>query len=359
VALSDVFSLDGPYTSACIQALGAMLGPVELRLPDGRTVSPMYVAPWHGEASPVTERNPLLRHLSGEWACVPFGPAAAPPELPGGWRPRALPCADEDAGFDHGWIANHAWALVDRDRSSLTLAIEPPAGHALARVQRVVRLDENQPGLEVETTLHARHDVTWPVALHPTFALPAGGLELIPGASRAVHAYPVAPVRGVSRLQPGGRSATLARMPLADGTLQDVSRLPLPFDTEELLQIEGTSAPFTLRLGSAAPDAAASASKRMNQIDLEIDWDTAILPDVLVWISQRGRTHAPWSGRNLALGIEPCASCFDLTRVAEPDPGHPLAHRQGISLRAGQPSTLRWSLRARIGPSARATDRPS
>lgn len=337
------YTLEGPHAALRVQALGAMLGPVTLRLSDGRTVSPMYQAPWHGETGPGLNENPLLRHLNGEWLCAPYGPAAAPPDLPVGWRARELPGAAGDRGWDHGWVANHHWSLAAQETTSLLLELRPPADHALERVERLVRLMPDAPGIDIVTTLHPRRTVTWPVALHPTFALPLDGVELVSGPCRAVHAYPLAPVRGVSRLQPGGRASTLAALPANDGTTLDLRRLPLPGDTEELLQLEDVLPPFTLRL---QPDGA-GATGGVRPVELDLDWDAALLPDLLLWVSQGGRVHAPWNGRNLALGVEPCASAFDLTRVAESAPDHPLAHRRGLTLRAGEPIALRWSLRAR------------
>lgn len=352
MALSPVeHLLGGPHATLRVQALGAMVGALTLRLPDGRQVAPLYRAPWHGERGPGLDDDPLLRHLGGEWLCAPFGPAAAPSGLPAGWQPRTTPEGAVERqrrggpphGWDHGWIANHDWTWVARDVDSLQLQIEPPADHPLARVERLVRLAADGPRVEVITTLHPRQDLRWPIALHPTFALPAEGrLELRPGRLRAVHAYPLPPVPGVSRVRPGARAASLHGMPTVDGGQIDLGRLPLARDTEELLQLEDVQPPFTLRLHRPAGTATDDGS-----IDLVLDWDATLLPDLLLWISQRGRRHAPWNARNLALGVEPCASCFDLTRVAEPPADHPLAHRCGLVLRAGEPQVLRWSLAAR------------
>lgn len=334
--------LQGPHGEVPVQALGAMLGPLVLRLPGGQRIAPLYRAPWHGETGPALDDNALLRHLQGEWLCAPYGPAAPPTDLPPGWSAREAAPDDPDAGCDHGWAAQHRWTQVESGPDHLRLAIEPPAGHVLARIERRVHLAPDAPRVEVVTTLHPRRDARLPLALHPTFALPAAGVELLRAAGRAVHAYPVAPVPGVSRLRPGARSADLSAVPGVDGALLDLRRLPLPGATEELLQVEDARPPWILR--TAADDGAL--------VDLELDWNADVLPDVLVWISQGGRSHAPWNGRNRALGIEPCASCFDLTRVAEPAPDHALAHRRGVALAAGRALALRWSLHARLAPSA-------
>ncbi len=43
-----------------------------------------------------------------------------------------------------------------------------------------------------------------------------------------------------------------------------------------------------------------------------LTWDADILPSLQLWISNRGRKGAPWSGRNMCLGVEPLCAVFDL-----------------------------------------------
>ena len=45
---------------------------------------------------------------------------------------------------------------------------------------------------------------------------------------------------------------------------------------------------------------------------ITLSWDARLLPNCLLWLSNRGRTFAPWNGQNLCLGIEPIAAAFDL-----------------------------------------------
>jgi hypothetical protein len=40
--------------------------------------------------------------------------------------------------------------------------------------------------------------------------------------------------------------------------------------------------------------------------------NTAVLPSTILWIENRGRHRAPWSGRNCTLGLEDVCSYFDL-----------------------------------------------
>ena len=128
---------------------------------------------------------------------------------------------------------------------------------------------------------------------------------IVGGGYAAVHTYPMPPEPGVSRLRPGLVASSLKALPAEGGTTLDVTCLPLPFKSEELLQVAECKPPFVLRYAE-------------QHAEVLLDWGTAHLPDALLWISNGGRAHAPWAGTHYALGIEPNNSCFDLTSVATP-----------------------------------------
>lgn len=71
--------------------------------------------------------------------------------------------------------------------------------------------------------------------------------------------------------------------------------------------------------------------------------DATHFPDLILWISNWGRSAFPWNGRHQALGLEPVCTTFYLgTRIsAGPNPlqtsGRPLARR----FRAGEVFTTR------------------
>jgi hypothetical protein len=79
---------------------------------------------------------------------------------------------------------------------------------------------------------------------------------------------------------------------------------------------------------------------------LRLDWDRAQLPDVMLWISHRGRPGAPWNGRHLALGVEPVHGVFDLGRIARPADDHTLAGRRGVALDPSRPTIIGARLEA-------------
>ena len=164
------WTLKWAHGEATAQSLGGMLAPVRFELGGGRTVSPLYVAPWGDDA-----RWPgLLRALRGEWPCLPFGAVAAPPGLPLGFETR-----NATDTWNHGYGANHMWRLVEKTADRLTLRIDYPSEEAIESLERTIEVDPEAPALIVSLTVHARRDVVLPFALHPTFAIPDEGVEVL------------------------------------------------------------------------------------------------------------------------------------------------------------------------------------
>jgi hypothetical protein len=320
-------TLHWPHGRAELQRLGGMLAPVVFRADGARDFAPMQVAPWADESG--ADALPgILRRLRGEWPCVPFGRCDRPAGLPEGWGER-----DPGDHWGHGYAAHHDWQWIDTDDPlTLALQIEPPA--PLRRLTRTVRARADAPALELTLAIEVQQACTLPIALHPTLRLNAGAARLQLPAHCGGVTYPVPAEPGISRLAPDRSFADLAAVPLATGGTLDLSRFPLPIDTEELLQLHALDAPVVLHYLDAG-------------WALQIDWDHALLPDLMLWVSHRGRRHAPWNGRHLALGVEPVNGPFDLGRVADAPGGHLLANRGGLSLAPGAPLRIAYRLAAR------------
>ncbi len=328
----DVRALTWAHGRAEVQRLGAMLGPVAFRAPGRVDFEPMHVAPWAGE--PGADGLPaLLRRLRGEWPCVPFGRVDPVASLPPGWT--ALQPADE---WGHGYGSHHPWTWVPTDDPlTLCLSLLHPPGSAVHRLTRTISAVPDSPALDIALRVEVRRHCKLPVALHPTARLDLGSLALRIPHRGVCLTYPVRTAPDVSRLAPNARFESLSRAPAADGREIDLSRFPQTADSEELVQLLDVTGPVELDYLEQG-------------WMLELAWDLASLPDVMLWISHRGRHHAPWNGRHLALGVEPLNSVFDLARIAAPPSGHPLAARDGIALDPAHPHVIRYSLRAVARP---------
>jgi hypothetical protein len=168
-------------------------------------------------------------------------------------------------------------------------------------------------------------------SISPLHVAPWGDDARRPGLMRAMRGewpcLPFGTVHCPSGLPP------FSALPTGTGPL-DVTLLPLTVATEEILQIAGCQPPFVLRYAASGAD-------------VLLDWNVEELPDALLWISNGGRTNAPWCGRNFALGVEPANSFFDLGRVVVPPASHPLAARSGLRFLVEEPRTIRYRLSVR------------
>jgi hypothetical protein len=292
-----------------------MLGPVDFTLPDGRRIQPLAVAPWGADSGKEHDALPsLLKRLRGEWPCVPFGAPKTPEELPAHWTGITQNGTRNDF---HGYAANHLWTCTRHGPDRLCLGIDYPEDHVISSLSREITGVAGAAELAILLRITARIECRLPVALHPVFALPStpGMVEIVPDRMSGGHTYPIDVEPGVSRLITDRSFDRLAAVPSADGPV-DLSCLPLPFDTEEILQIFGVGGRVTLR-------------NMQDRYESWVAFGPEIFPSVLLWISNRGRRAYPWNGRFLAVGIEPARSAFDLGTAVGAHPGNPIA-RSGV-----------------------------
>jgi hypothetical protein len=322
---------------AWLQSLGGMLGPVTFRLPDGRNIQPLHVAPWENEN--LSDQPPILRRLRGEWPCVPFGmPPDAP--LPERWQLEAREATqsqDVAGAYPHGFGSNHHWRVASDGVMQLTAEIDYPTASAISHMRRRITATPGKAELTFELSISARRDCSLPIGLHPVFALSSepGSMRLDPGGYTAVHSHPLEELPGISPFQNDAIFDDLSSLPARDGSVIDACRLPFTSASENLLLLSGAS-------GSAA------LANTAEGYVTELEWDAAVFPSLMLWISNRGRTHAPWSGRHLALGMEPVRAAFDLgERISAAN--NPL-RQSGIetawTFTAGECLTTRYTIRS-------------
>jgi hypothetical protein len=334
--MNGIWTISGPTVRAEVQPLGAMLGPAFFRVGD-RTVQPFAVAPWADDPpARLQTLPPLLRRLRGEWPCVPFGMPEPRRDVPPDWLAGLGdgPVIDAEP---HGTAAGQLWSLLRLEPSALQLAIDLPAPHPVARLERNISADAQHPMLHMALSVMPRADAVLPIGVHPVFALPAeiGAAQLVFGPSARVWTFPAELEPGISRIQPDQRDAQPSAVRLTDGGTVDATRLPLPFATEELLLV--TSAAGQVALADHG------AGTRTT-----LRWDSAVFPCCALWLSNRGRTAYPWNGRFLAVGIEPVCAPFDLGVLHAQNVATPLA-RAGIPCAHRFCAGVRFDTRYSIG----------
>jgi hypothetical protein len=314
---------------ARIQALGGMLGPVIFSLPDGRRVEPLARGWWSpADGAEYRALPPMIRHLCGEWPCVPFG-MSRPQGLPEAW---SVPPGEPVDSWPHGYGSNHEWSLVERAPDTLTIAIAYPSEHPVRRLQRTIRGIAGRAEIGIDLSVEMRRDFDLCLALHPVFRLPetAGQVAIEVEGAGGGRTYPIPP-DSTSLARPDTAFQSLREVPAADGGVLDFTRLPTGLRNEELLQLVAGSGRVTLRNHAEAYAAT-------------LTYDPELFPTVMLWVANGGLAGYPWAGRFRALGVEPARAAFDLGQDVSARPDNPW-------LKAGVPTTIRLAAGERLSTS--------
>ena len=320
-----MIALSAPKVRAEVSPTAAMLVDATFII-DGREVHPFAKAPWIGDPD-VAAFSGHERVLGGEFVGVPFGSAGRPEGVVPEWVgliPKLAPSPP------HGSAGDLDWAIADQHPDRVRLTLAAPGGLAL---QRRIRLDENEPCIHLELEITAATDRRIAVGLHPILRLPEQPRVLsldVPFTQGWTYPGVVPP--GVGATRPWAVFTDLASAPGHDGDV-DLSRLPLGGPIEDLVLLSGITGPVR-------------AHYTDDHTVVTLDWDRAILPSLLMWISDRALVDPPWSGRYRGLGLEAVAAAFDLPNsVSTADT--PLSRAgvcTSVELAAGVPLTIRSSV---------------
>lgn len=268
-----------------VTRLGGHMAPVTFLRDTDRPVQPYFIAPWHGEAPPA---DPVLVPLRGDFFCLPFGAGST---VRGATHPT------------HGEPATKTWTPIGADRAdgvtSLTLSMRTraPAGKVtkglyLADGHNAVYCQHLLTGFSCRTTLG--HHATLAAADEP------GSLLVSHSPARFGFTCPTEnerPEQGsYASVQLAKRFRDLADVPLRwkDPARGDFSRLPAREGFTDLLAVCAKAA-------TVAWAAVTRPHQRWLWYALK---DPALLPTLLLWVSNKGRHGPPWNGRNRCLGME-------------------------------------------------------
>ncbi|HEX7908204.1 MAG TPA: hypothetical protein VF534_08965 [Paraburkholderia sp.] len=301
----DAWNLEWAHGRFDVFSVGGMLGNVILRL-GSQDLKPFYDAPWLSE--PAAEAPGVLANLRSEFPCAPFGLPWPAESVEEAWKQCLTEQSiDGDETLDatddllHGYASTASWTLVQKTELEIEIAIDYPPTSSISRLVRVIRADPECPAIDLSLQIEARRKCRRPIGLHPNLKLPMieRTFRIEPGKFRFGMVHPGGPEPGISKAQPGALFDRLNWVPMCDERTDTFDLLPFAHDTEEILQLCGTDGTVVLTDENA-------------DISYKLSWDSAVLPSLLLWVSNRGRSAAPWNNRNLCVGVEPIASAFEL-----------------------------------------------
>ena len=277
-----------------VTPLGGMLAGLEIER-DGRRIAPLHRAPWvgQGEAMPAGAA-PHLAMLEGDFFCAPFGRT------------------DEEGVPAHGWPANGDWRAQGVETGADGAVTGRWTLDQAVRGARVVKELTLRPGHPV---VYQRHLLSGgegavPVAHHAMIRVPGGAR--ISFSDKDFGATPSTPqerdpARGRSLLAYPQRFDGLGDVGLADGSRVDARRYPWADGHEDFLTLFD---PPDAGIGWSAAAAAADGF-----VFFAVK-DASALCQTSLWMSNGGRSYAPWSSRHRAvLGIEEATAHFGDGRI--------------------------------------------
>ena len=269
--------------SLAVTETGAHLSDVRFTLDDGRSVAPMHTSPWEHESLP-TDLPPILSVLRGDFFCAPFADSNVIPT-----ETRA-----------HGLPANGNWDVVEQTPRSLDLRLE---GDVMGAT--IVGHYEVKPR---QAVVYQRHIVTGgsgriPMAHHAMLkAEPPLQLAFGPHvwAGTPPNA-PESPPNGRSILAYPQEIADLTQARLAGGGTANLTTYPFAESHEDLWMVATDGTASFGWTAATSPDGWVWFALK----------DPRVLPATVLWLSNGGRTYAPWSSRHRhVIGIEEVRSYF-------------------------------------------------
>jgi hypothetical protein len=312
----DTISTDG--ISLAFRPESGIIDDLVITGDDGKELRPLHRAPWLRSGEDLPDDVALVeRRLAGDFFCAPFGRVRS--DIP-----------------IHGWAANGTWTKAGSER----------AASGITSARYVLRETIEGAKLTKELMLCPHHPIVYqrhvfdggegaiPVAHHAMIHVP-GGARL--SFSRKASGFTLAtalepdPKRGRYVLLYPQRFSSLERVKRADGGVSDASLYPFDKDHEDLIIM--SEAPGS-KMGWSAALAAADGFLFFALKD------AGILPHTVLWMSNGGRSYAPWKSRHRAvIGIEEAS--LDRHLIADPQDGD-----AGLSLGKGKTTVVRYALGA-------------
>jgi hypothetical protein len=283
----ESFSLENTTVRLFLAKRGAHMAPVTFYRESSNPIQPYYVNPWNAELSN-PEYPSLLQVFRGDFFCLPFGGNNVSKEF-------TYP--------SHGPTANDVWSLKEQKSDRLVLQMDFPDN--LAHVEATFNLRDKQPNIYIEHRIsncslrlpyghHAILDCSSPLHISTSpfkFGMVTRKSD-IPTEDGEYHA-----LKGHSRF------SSLKQVPsrLTDYPFFDISRFPARQGFSDVVQLVNEES------DGIGWNCAVCPEKGYLWFSLK---EIKTLPSTLLWMENKGRHQAPWSGRNVCIGIEDVCSCF-------------------------------------------------
>ena len=278
-----------------ITETGGHMAPVMFYTDSGKPIQPYYISPWQEEE--IKTGLPVLDPLRGDLFCMPFG-------------------ADNDYNKEkhtvHGEVASKKWLAKNAESKDgvTTLSLSMKTKSRPGTAAKEISLIEGQNVVYVR---HVFEGYSGKMCLghHATLAVPekegsvrvssspflfgrTGDRSVLATADREYYS-----------LKAGAEFKNLKKVPTIwkEDPWADLTSFPAREGFVDIVGIYKKEGQKPAWMAAAVP------SKGYLWFSLK---DPRVLPQTVMWISNKGRHEAPWSGRNRCLGLEDtCAYLAD------------------------------------------------
>lgn len=280
---------------------------------DNSVLRPLHSAPWLTEPADNLPEGvtPGLARLSGDFLCAPFS------------------LNDIEPAPGHGWTANSPWTVIDsraiEDGWQATLQLDRKVFGAT--IIKRMTLRDDHPFLYQEHELRGGSGPL-PVAHHVMSRMAGDGLLSFSPKRAAVTpdaSLEPDPTRGTYLLAYPARSEDVTRFPAKDGTTIDLTQYRAQDYREDFVVL--------VEAAHEGPGWTTLARRQEGDLVLVLK-DPRQLPVTMLWMSNGGRSYAPWNNRHLGvLGIEDARTAV----------GHASSAGDNFVSREGVPTTFALS----------------
>ena len=301
-----------------------------------KKIKPLHSAGWINDKSKDFDELPgILKNLSGEFPCVPFGINSPIEEIAEEWKESYSeePYVVNEA---HGFSANKDWELLDLKEHEATFKIRYPEIDNIDYLIRSIRINNvEQHKVSCSLEIFVKKDCELPIGLHPMIRIPNkyNKIKILPGDFKFGLTYPGILLKNKTLGAIGEIFTNLDKVKGFSNEYIDLSNPPFEGNFEDLFQLCGINGNMKVR-------------NYEENYELNYNWDPEIFSSVLMWVSNKGREEYPWNNNHLTVGLEPISSAFGLSTHVSNNLNNPIAKKSvstSVKLYKNQPLKTEYS----------------
>ena len=300
-----------------ISSLGCMMVP-KFKLGD-KYIEPLHSANWINDRSHEYNSLPgILKQLSGEFPCVPFGINSPVEQLSSEWSN----CYSEEPyviNEPHGYAANNDWESTEISDQKIKFKIFYPQNDNVDYLIRTIEVNENEiHKIKCSLEIAVKKDCSLPIGLHPMIKIPSkkNKIKIIPGNFKFGLTYPGLVLSEKTLGAIGKEFTTIENVPGFQGSDVNISQPPLEGNYEDLFQLCGIDGNMMIE-------------NYEDNYRLKYSWNPDHFTSVLMWLSNKGREEYPWNSSHVTFGLEPITSAFGLSTHVSNNLTNPI-HSRGV-----------------------------